>query len=67
MDEFRKIVLEDAENIVDRQENDSVTIIDEVRFYLREFSTLRTSDVEEMDMKMKSVEDFLETLGLIDS
>lgn len=64
MDEFRKIVIEDAESVVDRQENDSVTIVDEVRFYLTEFSTLRSSDVEDMDERLKLLENYLDTIGI---
>jgi hypothetical protein len=58
------LALEDAASVVDRQEKDSVTIIDDLRFYLAEFSTINASDMEETSAKMKLLDDFLENIGL---
>jgi ankyrin repeat/BTB/POZ domain-containing protein 1 len=57
-------VLEDAASVVDRQETDTVPIIDDLRFYLAEFSTVNTSDMDETSEKMKLLDDFLEQIGL---
>ncbi len=63
-EEFVKFVLEDAASVVDRQETDTVPIIDDLRFYLAEFSTVDPSDIEETSEKMKLLDDFLEQIGL---
>lgn len=63
-DEFVKFVLEDAASVVDRQETDTVAIIDDLRFYLAEFSTINPSDIDETSEKMKLLDDFLEQIGL---
>jgi hypothetical protein len=57
-EEFVKFVLEDAASVVDRQETDTVAIIDDLRFYLAELSTVSPSE------KMKLLDDFLENIGL---
>ncbi len=57
-------MLEDAASVVDRQETDTVPIIDDLRFYLAEFSTVNTSDMDETSEKMKLLDDFLEQIGL---
>ncbi|UJR30013.1 hypothetical protein I4U23_017558 [Adineta vaga] len=63
-EEFTKFVLEDAASVVDRQEFDTVPIIDDLRFYLAEFSTEDPSDIDETSEKMKLLDDFLERIGL---
>ncbi len=63
-EEFVKFVLEDADSVVDRQETDTVPIIDDLRFYLAEFSTVNPSDIDETSEKMKLLDDFLEHIGL---
>ncbi len=63
-EEFVKFVLEDAASVVDWQETDTVAIIDDLRFYLAEFSTVSPSDMEETSEKMKLLDDFLENIGL---
>jgi hypothetical protein len=51
--------------VVDRQETDTVPIIDDLRFYLAEFSTINPSDMDDTSEKMKLLDDFLECIGLI--
>lgn len=63
-EDFEKFVLEDAASVVDRQETDTVPIIDDLRFYLAEFSTVNSSDIEDTSEKMKLLDDFLENIGL---
>ena len=63
-EEFVKFVLEDAASVVDRQETDTVPIIDDLRFYLAEFSTINPSDIDQTSEKMKLLDDFLEQIGL---
>ncbi len=50
--------------MIDRQKNDSITIIDDLRFYLAEFSTVNPSDIDETSEKIKFLDDFLEHIGL---
>lgn len=59
-----KFVLEDAASVVDRQETDTVPIIDDLRFYLAEFATVNPSDIDQTSEKMKLLDDFLEQIGL---
>ena len=56
--------MEDAASVVNRQETDSVPIIDDLRFYLAEFSTVNPSDFDETSEKMKLLDDFLDRIGL---
>ncbi|CAF0763964.1 unnamed protein product [Adineta steineri] len=63
-EDFVKFVLEDAASVVNRQETDSVPIIDDLRFYLAEFSTVNQSDIDETSEKMKLLDNFLEKIGL---
>ena len=50
--------------MVDRQHTDTVPIIDDLRFYLAEFSTVNSSDIDETSEKMKLLDDFLEAIEL---
>ncbi|CAF3442992.1 unnamed protein product [Rotaria socialis] len=63
-EEFKNFVLEDAASVVDRQEKDSIPIIDDLKFYLAEFSTVNASDMDETSEKIKLLDDFLEDIGL---
>lgn len=55
---------EDAASVVDRQETDSVPIVDDLRFYLAEFSTVNPSDIDETAEKMRLLDEFLDRIGL---
>lgn len=63
-EDFVKFVLEDAASVVDRQETDTVAIIDDLRFYMAEFSTINPSDIDETSEKIKLLDQFLENIGL---
>lgn len=63
-EDFVKFVLEDAASVVDRQETDTVPIIDDLRFYMAEFSTVNPSDIDETSDKIKLLDQFLENIGL---
>ncbi len=62
-EDFICIVKEDADNLQQRHETDSIDIIDEVRFYITSF--IQTySEMEEANDKLKLIDDLLEDLYL---
>lgn len=62
-EDFRELVLEDAHTIKDREETDSIDIIDEIRFYVTSF--VRTySEMEDANEKLRLIDDLLEDLGI---
>ena len=63
-EDFATLVMEDAESVIDRQEADSIPIIDDLKFYLAEFYTVDAADIDETSEKMKLLYDFLERLNL---
>ena len=63
-EDFAVLVMEDAASVIDRQEADSIPIIDDLKFYLTEFYTIDASDIEETSGKMRLLYDFLERLNL---
>ena len=61
--EFADFVLKDAENVKERQDTDSIPIIDDIRFHITNF--IQTfSDVDEADQKLSMIDSFLEQLNL---
>ncbi|XP_041377868.1 ankyrin repeat and BTB/POZ domain-containing protein 1-like [Gigantopelta aegis] len=62
-EEFADLVREDASNLKEREEADTIDIIDEVRFYITNF--IQTfSDMEEANDRLKVIDDLLEELDL---
>ena len=66
-DEFAKLVLEDAEGIIGRQETDSIPVIDDIRFHLYN-NALPAAGMDEFSLdvvaKLDMLNSFLLKLGL---
>lgn len=61
--DFKDLVKADAAEVQDRQETDSIDIIDSIRFHLTSF--IQTySEMQESEDKLKELDDFLMSLGL---
>ncbi|XP_046357671.1 ankyrin repeat and BTB/POZ domain-containing protein 1-like [Haliotis rufescens] len=62
-EDFIKLVKEDAANLQERHETDTIDIIDEVRFYITNF--IQTySEMQEANERLKLIDDLLEELYL---
>lgn len=62
-EDFIKLVKEDAANLKERHETDTIDIIDEVRFYITNF--IQTySEMQEANERLKLIDDLLEELYL---
>ena len=62
-DEFAAFVKEDAEKVENRQETDSIPIIDDIRFHLTSF-VQTFSDMYESNHKLSLIDSFLIELEL---
>lgn len=61
--EFEDLVQTDASEVQNREETDSIDIIDSIRFHLTNF--IQTyGEMQEAEEKSKTIDDFLERLGL---
>lgn len=61
--EFRDLVLADAQEVQGRQETDTVEIVDELRYHIS--SAVQTvSGIHEARTKLSSLEALLEDLGI---
>lgn len=60
--EFQDLIREDAESVMQREETDSIPIIDDIRFHLTSVQTF--SEMYDTDHKLGLIEHFLETLQL---
>lgn len=60
---FRQLVQEDAKNIKERQETDSIDIIDEIRYVLRTTNLNSLSAIDEADRRLECLNIMLEDLG----
>ncbi len=63
MPEFAEVVLEDAESVKDRQETDSIPIVDDIRYHIQNF-VQTYSDMDEADQRLTIIDDMLEELNL---
>lgn len=62
-EEFHTLVLADAHEVSDRQETDTIAIIDDVRYHIT--SRVGTfSELEDAQTKLKIIDELLERLGL---
>lgn len=61
--EFTVFVREDANAVKERQETDSIPIIDDIRYHITNF-VQTFSDMYEADQKLAVIDNFLEELGL---
>ncbi|CAL1541800.1 unnamed protein product [Lymnaea stagnalis] len=60
---FRELVLEDAGNVKQREEADTIDIVDEIRYYISSF-VLTYSEMEEANEKLKLIDNLLEELDI---
>ena len=59
---FRELVTKDAKSVKNRQETDSIDVIDEIRFILK--TDLRTiSAIDEANRKLEAIDEMLEDMG----
>ena len=61
--EFADLVMEDAQQVSQRQETDSIDIIDEVRFYVANVVN-SVSDLQDAEDSLRLIDQLLEDLGL---
>lgn len=62
--EFADVILQDAQTIQERQESDSIDIVDSVRYHLT--SQVQTySEIEEANTKLHAIDKLLDSLGLV--
>ncbi|KAK2139707.1 hypothetical protein LSH36_1645g00004 [Paralvinella palmiformis] len=61
--EFTTFVREDANAVKERQETDSIPIVDDIRYHITNF-VQTFSDMYEADQKLAVIDSFLEELGL---
>ncbi|XP_005100573.1 ankyrin repeat and BTB/POZ domain-containing protein 1 [Aplysia californica] len=62
-EDFKALVIEDASNVQQREETDSIDIVDEIRFYISSF-VLTYSEMEEANEKLRLIDDMLEELDI---
>ncbi|KAH9510218.1 Ankyrin repeat and BTB/POZ domain-containing protein 1 [Bulinus truncatus] len=62
-EEFRQLVVEDAGNLKEREETDTIDIVDEIRYYISSF-VLTFSEMEEANEKLKLIDSLLEDLDI---
>lgn len=63
LEEFVAAVKENAEAVEERQETDSIPLVDDIRFHIT--SNVQTySAIEEANQKLEALEDLLASIGL---
>ncbi|XP_045164247.1 ankyrin repeat and BTB/POZ domain-containing protein 1-like isoform X2 [Mercenaria mercenaria] len=63
LEEFADLVKSDASEVQDREETDSIDIIDSIRFHITSFIQTYT-EMQDAEESLKTIDEFLETLGL---
>lgn len=62
-DEFAEIIREDAESLEERHENDSVPLVDDIRYHIT--NNVQTySDIEEANQKLEALEELLLSINI---
>lgn len=62
--EFVEFVREDANTVIERQETDSIPIIDDIRYHITTEKVATFSDLYDVDCELSLIEEFLLDLGL---
>lgn len=63
LEEFAAAVKENAEAVEERQETDSIPLVDDIRFHIT--SNVQTySAIEEANQKLEALENLLASIGL---
>lgn len=61
--EFKELVLADASDVHNRDDTDTIDIIDCIRFHITNF--IQTfSEMQDAEDQLRAIDDFLMTLGL---
>ena len=61
--EFAELIQEDARSVVDRQEMDSIPLVDDIRYHIT--TNVQTySAIEEANQKLQVLEQLLVSIGL---
>ena len=61
--EFAEMIQEDARSVVDRQEMDSIPLVDDIRYHIT--TNVQTySAIEEANQKLQVLEQLLVSIGL---
>ncbi|KAK1897743.1 Ankyrin repeat and BTB/POZ domain containing protein 1 [Dissostichus eleginoides] len=62
-DEFAELIKEDAASLEERQETDSIPVVDEIRFHIT--SNVQTySAIEEANQKLEALEELLTSINI---
>ncbi|XP_076022985.1 ankyrin repeat and BTB/POZ domain-containing protein 1 [Genypterus blacodes] len=62
-EEFAKMIIKDAASLEERQETDSVPLVDDIRYHIT--SNVQTySDIEEANQKLEALEDLLSRIDI---
>lgn len=62
-EEFAEIILQDAQSVTDREDSDSIDIVDSVRYHLTS-RVLTFSEIEGANSKLSLIDNLLESLDL---
>lgn len=63
LEEFRRVVMEDAQEVKLRQETDSISVVDDIRYHIS--ANARTFvEASEASRKLGLIDDLLSSLGL---
>ncbi|XP_023341091.1 ankyrin repeat and BTB/POZ domain-containing protein 1 [Eurytemora carolleeae] len=62
-EDLNELVMEDAKSVKERQETDSIPVIDDIRSHIR-LGVRTLADVAEAEIKIQFLESILENLGL---
>jgi ankyrin repeat/BTB/POZ domain-containing protein 1 len=63
-EDFKTIVKEYAEDVKERQETDTIPIIDDIRYHISAEELRSLYEVDHVQAKLQLIEDLLEELGL---
>ena len=63
-EDFAEFVREDASSVLQREETDSIPIIDDIRYHISTERVSSFSDLYDVDRDMYKIDEFLMDLGL---
>lgn len=63
LSEFRQLIVDDAKQVISRQETDTIDVIDDIRYYITSHC-LTITETEEANEKLRLIDNLLEELDL---
>lgn len=64
-EDFSKIIIDDAASIIEREETDTIPIVDEIRYHLRRENQQQSSlENEEIRLKIDALDELLMKLNV---